>query len=99
MPRLNLQAIRSRAERLACHDQKIGSILIHWDLTNDHCPGCGYDNGAHALAAAEVEAETSDHYYIWVDTHGVAACPQCGAPNPNAAIRAAERSKAQAEPS
>lgn len=60
------------------------TFLIKWEDTDDDCPACGYDIGAHVLAAARKEAETSDRVFIWVDTWGMRDCPNCGAPNPNA---------------
>lgn len=83
---LNLQAIRSRIERLAGSYQRTGPFLIKWEQTDDRCPACGYDIGEHVLAAAHKEAETSDRVYIWVDTWDWPVCPQCGAPNPNASV-------------
>ena len=84
MPRLNLQAIRGRVERLAGRCPGTKTFLIKWEQTDDRCPACGCDIGEHVLAAAQKEAETSTRVFIWVDTWGVKACPKCGAPNPHA---------------
>ena len=84
MPRLNIGAIRGRVERLAGLCPRRETFLIKWENTNDDCPACGYDIGAHVLDAARKEAESSDRVYIWVDTWGIRECPNCGAPNPHA---------------
>jgi uncharacterized Zn finger protein (UPF0148 family) len=85
MPRLNIQVLRNGVERLAVSCPENKTFLIKWEDVDDHCPACGYDIGEHVLDAARKNAEASTRVFIWVDTWGVKACPNCGAPNPNAA--------------
>ena len=85
---VSLAAVRQRVERLAVSmasadavstwtDERLTAELLALLARLDPCQACGYDIGAHALAAASVEALGPVSASI---LGGLRVCPRCGAP-------------------
>ena len=83
----NLQAIRSRVERLAeaCGADKENVVVIHWMQPYDNCPSCGYNLDGHARDEALAKAREADRpetpgrgvvFYWW--PRDLSTCPICG---------------------